>query len=243
MTTRSPSPDLRPWCGLAAATIVAGLAFAGDARAQYVPGPYSNYNWNYYGPMNYRYGFERYGMGGGYVSPYDPMVQAQMNAQARMAQQQRANAWTQDAAAANLFNRQAMAQAQRSAQQRAVTPRYDVRKRTPKTGSKPGDAPRLLPRDQVLQKDGRVIWPAAAASDGESARSRAAVEAAIRTVVREYQADGKATVRSVAEAKNQLLAYGMPQLERLAGTDRAAEKKLLTFFRSLDRALDEMGGK
>jgi hypothetical protein len=222
------------------------LAMGRDARAQYVPGPYQNYNWNYYGPMNYRYGFERYGMPGLGVSPWDPMVQAQLNMSRKMARTQMYGAISeQAAAAANLYNQQAMAQAMQNAQQQqAVPPRYDVRKRVPKPApDTDAEAPKPLPRNKVLRGDGQVLWPSSAPSSGELGRLRSAAEAAIRVAVKEFEANGKATIQGVAEAKSLLFAYGKPVLDQVGRTNRTEAKKLLTFFQSLERVLDGLAGE
>jgi hypothetical protein len=151
----------------------------------------------------------------------------------------------QASAAANLYNQQAIAQAMQNArQQRAVPPRYDVRKRVPKLASdSDAEAPKPLPRNQVLRDDGQVLWPSSAPSGGKLGRSRSAAEAAIRVAVKEFEAHGKATIQSVAEAKSLLFAYGKPVLDQLGRTNRTEAAKLLTFFQSLERALDSLAGE
>ena len=98
-----------------------------------------------------------------------------------------------------------------------MQPRYDVRKRTPRTvQSKDKQASKLLPRSQVLSPEGKVLWPAKAPAEGELGKSRAEVEAAIKAAVKETEGGGKASVQSVVEAKERLYAYGRPALEKAA---------------------------
>jgi hypothetical protein len=224
------------------------LGLVPEVQAQYTPGPYSNYNynWNYYGPVNYRYGMTRYGMPGLGVSPWDPMVQAQLNMSRKMARTQMYGAVSEQASsAANLFNQQAIAQAMQNAQQQqAVPPRYDVRSRAPSpVPDSAGQAPKPLPRNQVLRNDGQVIWPSSASADGELGQARAAAQAAIGVAVEEFEADGKATIQSVAEAKSLLFAYGKPVLDQVGRKNRTEARKLLTFFQSLERVLDTLAGE
>jgi hypothetical protein len=227
-----------------------------DGLTQNAPGPYSNYNWSYSGPPNYNWGYggpiyynptyAQYGLPGVGVSPWDPIVQAQLNLGMKTARYQMYDAWANQAnAAANLFNQQAIAQAMQNAgQQQAVTPRYDVRQRVPRPASASQEnAPKLLPRNQVLNDDGQVLWPSSAPTSGAFGRSRAAAEAAILVAVREFQAGGKATIQSVAEAKSLLVAYGKPVLQETLQTSRTQARRLLAFFTSLEQVLNSLAGE
>jgi hypothetical protein len=220
--------------------------------AQNLPGPYGA-NWGYGGPIYYNPTYAQYGLPGVGVSPWDPIVQAQLNLGMRTARYQMYDAWAnQSNAAANLFYQQAIAQSiQNAQQQQAVPPRYDVRQRVPRPA--PATDPtntattntttKLLPRNQVMKDNGEVIWPASAPSDGAFGRSRAAAEAAIRVAVKEFQANGQASIQSVAEAKSLLFAYGKPALEELVQTNRAQAKRLWTFFTSLEHVLNGLAGE
>src|SRR3954471_1598189 len=90
---------------------------------------------------------------------------------------------------ANLFNPGPFAQAaQDQRQNQAMQPRYDVRKKTPRTvQSKDKQASKLLPRSQVLSAEGKVLWPAKAPAEGELGKSRAAAEAAIKAAAKETE--------------------------------------------------------
>ena len=74
-------------------------------------------------------------------------------------------------------------------------------------------------------------------------KSRSAAEAAIRVAVKEFEASGKASIQSVAEAKSQLLAYGKPALEQLVRANREEAKKLLKFLASLEQELNSLAGE
>jgi hypothetical protein len=247
--------------GLALAVTILALATGREvlAQGQGTPGPYANYNWNYSGPPNYNWGYggplyynptyARYGLPGVGVSPWDPIVQAQLNLGMRTARYQMYDAWAnQMNAAANLYNQQAIAQAMQNARQQqqepAVPPRYDVRQRVPRpVPTADQEAPRLLPRQEVLKDDGEVIWPASAPSDGSFGRLRAAAEAAIRVAVKEAQASGKASIQSIAEAKSLLFEYGKPALSQVDQASRTQARRLLTFFTSLEKALNGLAGE
>jgi hypothetical protein len=156
------------------------------------------------------------------------------------------NAWTANMyQAANLYNQQAIAHQIENGRlmQQAMEPRYDVRKRvprTPKTNEAP--APTPLPRNEVLSPDGSVLWPGRAPTDGDLSKARSAAEVAIRVVVKEFEANGKATVQSVVEAKERLAAYGQPALRKLAGENMDAAKNLLRFLASLEGVINSLAG-
>jgi hypothetical protein len=176
------------------------------------------------------------------------MVQAQLNMSRKMARTQMDGAISEQAsAAANLFNQQALAQSLQNAQQQpAVPPRYDVRSRVPGPAPAPDpdiEAPKPLPRNQVLRSDGRVRWPSSAPSGGELGEARSAAEAAISVAVKEFEANGRATIQSVAEAKSLLFAYGKPLLDQVGRKNRPEARKLLRFFQSLEHVLDRLAGE
>jgi hypothetical protein len=215
----------------------------GHARQYGYQGP--NYNWGAPYGMNYNYGFMRYGMTGAAGSPYDPMIQAQLNRGMRAAQGDMAGGAAGEMFQGGALNRpDAFAQAiQNQRQNQAMQPRYDVRKKTPRTvQAKDKPASRLLPRNQVLSHEGKVLWPAKAPADGELGKSRAAAEEAIRAAVKETEGGGKASVQSVVEAKERLYAYGRPALEKASGQGRQAATGLLHFLTSLERVLDSLAG-
>jgi hypothetical protein len=226
------------------AALLAVAAAPPVAAQQYgYQGP--NYNWGVAYGQNYNYGFMRYGMAGGAPPAYDPMVQSQLNQAMRQAQGQMNGAAPADPdQAARLFNPDAIVPAAGNPpRNQAMQPRYDVRKKTPRTvQSKDKQASRLLPRSQVLTPEGKVLWPAKAPAEGELGKSRAAVEEAVKAALKETEGGGKASVRSVVEAKDRLYAYGRPALEKASTQSRQAAQGLLHFFTSLERVLDSLAG-
>jgi hypothetical protein len=207
-----------------------------------------NYNWGGGGPsyLNYNYSFSRYGLPGVGISPYDPIMQAQLNIGTRTAMYDMYNAWSAEAyQAANLYNQQAIAQSLANGRQmQAMQPRYDVRKRTPRSTQAADrvEPQSALPRSELLAADGKVIWPANAPKEGELGKARSAAEAAIAVALKEYKANGKATVQSVVEAKELLYDYGRPVLEKAAARSRTNAQKLLRFFASLEQTIDSLAG-
>ncbi len=241
----SPNRSKPRRCLLIVAAAALTLAADKTASAQYSPLPYSNYNWNdYTGMMNYNYDYSRYGLPGVGVSPWDPILQAQLNIGLKTARYNMYTAWANQAAGvANLYNQQAIAQAQKNAEaEQAMQPRYDVRNRLLRPAQPAGEVPKPLPRNKVLKSDGEVIWPSGPPSSDTLDKNRFAAEAAIRVAVKEFESSGKASIQSVGEAKSQLLAYGKPALQQLARANRGEAEKLLEFFVSLEHVLDELAG-
>jgi hypothetical protein len=220
------------------------FAVTRDAGAQNWPLPYSNYNWNdYTGNMNFNYDYSRYGLPGVGISPWNPILHAQLNLGMMTAQYNMYNSWANQAAAvANLYNQQAISEAQRNAQySQMVQPRYDVRTRTPQPLPPPdATAPKLPPASAYLKDDGQVNWPESLPASPELDKAKSAAEAAIRVAVNEFKANGKATIQSVAEAKSQLFAFGKPLLQQLVRANRDEAKKLLEFFTNLEQVLNRL---
>src|SRR5438067_368722 len=91
------------------------LSAGGVGHAQQYPNqPTPNYQYGSIDPfgINYNYDYMRYGPPGVGVSPWNPIVQAQLNLGMRTARYNMFNAWSANMnQAANLYNQQAMAQA------------------------------------------------------------------------------------------------------------------------------------
>ena len=246
MPTR-PAPLADALCRTAVLTMsITFLAGPAGAQLPYQATPY--YNWGAGDPsgLNYNPDYMRYGLPGVGVSPWNPIVQAQLSLGLETARYDMYNAWTaQMYQAANLYNQQAIAQqlANERQMQQAMEPRYDVRQRTPrppKTREPASATP--LPRNQVLAPDGSVLWPGRAPADAELGKARTAAEAAIKNAVKEYAASGRATVQSIVEAKERLAAYGKPALKKLAETNMEAARNLLRFLASLEQAINSLAG-
>jgi hypothetical protein len=156
------------------------------------------------------------------------------------------SAWAdQSNAAANLYYQQAVAQQLQNQQQlQGMQVRYDVQTRAPRPVSSANpEAKQLLAKGDVLKADGDVAWPERVPSSETLDKSRSAAEAAIRVAVKEFEASGKASIQSVAEAKSQLLAFGKPALEQLVRANRAEANKLLKFLASLEQVLNSLAGE
>jgi hypothetical protein len=224
------------------------LTAGGVGHAQQVPNQ-SKPNYQY-GPIdpygvNYNYDYMRYGPPGVGVSPWNPLVQAQLDLGMRTARYNMFNGWSAGMdQAANLYNQQSMAQAiENQRQMQAMQPRSDVRSQAPRNGSSSARENReSLPRNQVVSPDGKVLWPGRAPNEGELAKSRSAAEAAIRVAVKEFEASGKASVQSVVAAKELLYAYGKPAIQKLATESDAAAKNLFRFLASLEQLLNTLAG-
>jgi hypothetical protein len=239
---------LRSSGAFTAATLLLVLGAADQAAGQrQLPGPYTNYGMNQYpGPIYYNPGYAQYGLPGVGVSPWNPIVQAQLNLGMRTARYNMYSAWADRSnAAANLFYQQAVNQQMQNARmQPPIQPRYDVETRVPRPVAQVNpEAKKLLAKSDVLKEDGQVIWPETAPSSNELDKARAAAESAIRIAVNEFKASGKASIASVAEAKSQLFAYGKPAIEQLARASRGEGKKLFKFFASLEQVLDSLAGE
>jgi hypothetical protein len=233
--------------GLAAAAM--SFAAGTSLPAQPVAGPYERSNWGqyYWSPTyNPATGYAMNGVPGIGVSPWNPIVQSQLNLGLRMARYNMYSAWAdQGNAAANLYYQQAMAQSIANAQQQQqlVPPRYDIHTRQPAPASSSESvAQKHLPRNQVLAQDGTVLWPESMPASEVLDRKRIAAQSAIRVAVKEFEQNGKATIQSIAEAKSELFAYGKPVLEQLVRANRDEAKKLLKFFASLEQVLNELAG-
>ena len=249
MCTRQPkSSRSRPRSGgLFLAGMVTLLPGMAVAQTQALPGPYNSYTMNQYpGPMYYNPGYAQYGLPGVGVSPWNPIVQAQLNLGMRTARYNMYSAWAdQSNAAANLYYQQAVAQQLQNQQQlQAMQVRYDVNTRAPRPVSSVNpEAKKLLAKGDVLKANGDVAWPAIAPASDALDKTRSAAESAIRVAVKEFEADGRASIQSVAEAKSQLLAYGKPALEQLVRVNRGEANKLLKFLASLEQELNSLAGE
>ena len=242
--SRPTSPRVR-WAAIF--ILLAGLASQVVAQTQALPGPYSSFNSNQYsGPTYYNPGYAQYGLPGVGVSPWNPIVQAQLNLGMRTARYNMYSAWAdQSNAAANLYYQQAVAQQLQNQQHlQPMQVRYDVQTRAPRPVSSVNpEAKKLLSRGDVLKADGEVVWPAKLPSSNSLDKSRSAAEAAIRVAVDEFEANGKASIQSVAEAKSQLLAFGKPALERIVRINRDQANNLLKFLASLEQVLNSLAGE
>ena len=227
---------------VAIATLFVVVGSVRNAAAQSTGGrPYPNYNWNsYYGPLYYNPGYAQYGLPGVGVSPWNPIVQAQLDLGLRTARYNLYSAWADEAnAAANLRYQQTVGQSIQNRKQ-AMRAQHDLRRRVPEPIPSAPEAPRVLPPNDVLENDGTVVWPASAPSSRSLDRSRSAAEEAIQIAVNEYIRYGRATFERVVEAKNRLAAYGMPALAQLKRSNPDEAEKLLDFLKRAEQVLNQL---
>jgi hypothetical protein len=97
-----------------------------------------------------------------------------------------------------------------------------------------------VPRDQLLNDDGTVLWPSATPDDAAVAGTRKVAEDAIRGVVSTSHAYGQATVRQVVDAKNKLTAFTRRALPIVMARNAADSNGLETFIVELGKTLQTM---
>jgi hypothetical protein len=118
-----------------------------------------------------------------------------------------------------------------------AAPRYNLR--TARTrGAAAG--PRLV---DLTGRDGRVLWPDAAPTDGDLAEKRDAADAAVRRAVTGFRSTGRASVETISSAIRNLVNYANPAIDRLRRDDPAAVFAFRDFVVSLDRGLRALAGK
>lgn len=97
-----------------------------------------------------------------------------------------------------------------------------------------------IPRDQLLNKDGKILWPSAAPDDSTTSGTRRAAEEAVRGVVSAEKAHGSALVRDVVDAKKKLTAFAREALPIVSARDRADSEGLERFIVELEKTLQTM---
>ena len=186
-------------------------------------------------------GYGGYGTGfGGYggVSVYDdPLVRQQqyaLNASRYNLETAQATKAYQEA---NFFQQQAIATAMNNARQnQAVREQFNVRSATPKSRSHAQRNAPTVPLDQLMSKEGAVLWPQTSPVD----ESRERVDVAVAAIAKQFQEHGKATVQSVNEARNLLSAYGHPALAAVRKDRRETATVFKSFLNNLDTSLAAM---
>jgi hypothetical protein len=221
----------------AALAAVAALAIGGEARAQLGPGyiaPFSDLGPGYYGfnsalgpgyfGFNANFGPDYFG-GSPYSNPYvtatpydgyAPQLYA-------MAQQQVL------AATFSVGMMQAVPHHRIYYNAASGLPSHAHYHRQRREPLKPP-----LGRDEVIGRDGKVLWPAGTPQGPEFDAKRRAADEAVAAVVREHAAGDRATVALSVEAVQKAGAFGNDALEKLRATDPNAVADFEYFLRSLD---------
>jgi len=97
-----------------------------------------------------------------------------------------------------------------------------------------------VPRDQLLDKDGKILWPSAAPDDSATSGTRRAAEDAVRVVVSAEKTHGSATVRDVVDAKKKLTTFAREALPIVSARDRVDSDVLERFIVELEKTLQTM---
>lgn len=95
-----------------------------------------------------------------------------------------------------------------------------------------------IPFDQMVNESGKVNWPNVVPPGLDLNDRRGAAEKAIEIAVLEARQNGHASIQSVNQARELLIAYGRPTLSRLK--TRTATNRLKGFLLNLDAALEDL---
>jgi hypothetical protein len=153
-----------------------------------------------------------------------------MNAQAAMAYQ-----------AANLYQQQAMGEAEnRYRQAKTLQPRYQIATGATRFDRRHHASLQLIPRDKLLDSEGKVQWPVTTPSGQNLSESRQAVDDAIQKAALEARDHGRASVRSVVAARDALADFSGSALERLRSDSPTDAAIFQVFLQSLDHTLYTM---
>jgi hypothetical protein len=140
-------------------------------------------------------------------------------------------------------------------------PSYDVARHAPAASRA---APRVSPGEQVVAQAAapiprpvvplasffndakQLVWPSNAPVEGDLQQKRDTSDESCRVVLAEYQAQGRATIGSVTDSRQKLIAYGQPALQaiRTSSTVRVADTFhlfLLSLYESLGQAANLPG--
>ena len=223
-----------------AALVSIGAAWAAPGR---VGAQYAIYGYGYGNPGGYGgYG----GFGGPGMSLYDQEVAKQQALAESASRYQLRTAQAEEAyQAANLLQQQAVATAlenQRQAQ--ALRSQYDVQTKAPTADPAAGSSPTPpIPLGELIDPQGKVLWPEGTPVGGDLAAKRQLADAAIRAAYQEHRSGGQASVQAVVEAKRALYAYGQPALARLRASSvlRSRVSTVLPFLQGLEAALNSLG--
>ncbi len=93
-----------------------------------------------------------------------------------------------------------------------------------------------IPFNRLFAKDGEILWPLGAPTDGDLASKKQAADQAITKVVREYAQGGNAPVRDVVAARRALSNYAVPAADKLKDNQDDYDD-WVNWVSSLDRGL------
>jgi hypothetical protein len=101
------------------------------------------------------------------------------------------------------------------------------------------DARAVLPLASFFSTAGALVWPNGAPTEGPLDSQKAAADSGASAVYREVQANGRAPVALVGDARGALIAYGQPALDYLRANTTPAVVD--TFHRFLLGLYDSLG--
>ena len=141
-------------------------------------------------------------------------------------------------------------QAQRSTSPqttRLLQPVYDIITSAPgwnRARSAARHRPRpALPREQLLDDEGGIRWPAATPQGPLVAESRRAAEEAVRSVAAEAKKKGHASIRDVIDAKKKLISFARVALPEVKTRNAVDEASLESFIVELGKTLETFAVK
>jgi len=182
--------------------------------------------WNY--PGGGYYGNPGYGPGSLDVLSQQALASSRYELQTAQASEAYAKA--------NFFQQQAIGESIRNAQAMQPPPireRYNAKTARPKGSVHAPKGEPTLALDQLMTRDGGILWPSAAPAN----TARGDFDAAIANLAKAFQTEGKADVDDINAARNLLQAYGVPALAKVRREKPTQAPAMKTFLNSLDATL------
>ena len=224
-----------------------GVGYGGVGYGGVGYGGYGNYGGGYgnygggYGGFGYSgyggYGGYGYGnaYGGGYgygITPYTAAIAEREQIQQSNARYNLLNAESVEAyQGANLMRAEAYD---------ALTDAQVQRRKAMSNGSDGSDA---IPIQELFSREGDVLWPLGAPTDGDLGAKKDAASEAVKKVVTEFLADREAPTREVINARQALSDYAVPAAKYFEKTeDKQDEKDWEKWVTTLDQGLRTMAG-
>ncbi len=227
-----------------------GPAYGGYGIGNLGYGGYSGYGgfgygigYNGFGLGGLGYGNRGYGGYGGYgVTPYSQVYAGQQRAALNASRYNLQNAEAAEAyQAANLYRQKALDEAQERYQgAKVIEPRYSIGENQADEAQR-GRSIALLPREKVMDREGKVLWPASTPSGQTLNEIRNQVDGAVQAAVQETQGNQRPSVRSIVAARDEVENFAVPALERLRSESPADAAGLEVFLQSLDHHLANLG--
>jgi hypothetical protein len=107
----------------------------------------------------------------------------------------------------------------------------------PAAAHHPARPVRSVAQSELINSDGKVLWPHSAANNPRLTVARQQVDQAVSLVLREHATYGQATIRHVADARNKLTEFARQSVPSLKARDRDAATELERFIVELQKTL------